>query len=85
MKLPVIKHLAHFAFEKDEDFLIETAETLENLTECEGLSDGDIDAIGEVLSNLYGAIEVVAEVHNGVPEKAALNAFMKRVVGAIDK
>jgi len=27
---------------------------------------------------------VVAEVHNGVPEKAALNAFMKRVVGAID-
>jgi len=84
MKLPVIKHLAHFAFKKDEDFLIETAETLENLTECEGLSDGDIDAIGEVLSNLYGAIEVVAEVHNGVPEKAALNAFMKRVVGAID-
>ena len=85
MKLPVIKHLAHFALEKDEDFLIETAETLENLTECEGLKDAEIDVIGEVLSNLYGAIEVMAEVHNGVSEKEALNEFMKRVLGAIDK
>ena len=32
MKLPVIKHLTQFIEDNDEDYIIETLETLENLT-----------------------------------------------------
>ena len=85
MKLPVIKHLARFAQERDEDFLLETVETIENLTDCEALREEDIDVLGELLSNLYGAVEVASEIQNGTPENEALNFFMQRVIGAIDK
>ena len=33
MKLPVIKHLTQFIEDNDEDYLVETIETLEALTE----------------------------------------------------
>ena len=41
--------------------------------------------MGELLSNLYGALEVQTLINDGQSEREALNAFMKRVVGAIDK
>ena len=34
MKLPIIKHLVEFIKKNDEDFLLETLETLEALTEA---------------------------------------------------
>ncbi|MFB5945449.1 DUF6952 family protein [Albibacterium profundi] len=86
MKLPVIKHLTQFIEENDEDFVIETIETLESLTEAPGLKDDEIDVIGELISNMYGAVEVNKLIkEEGLDKKEALNSFMKRVLGSIDK
>ncbi|MEE9362266.1 MAG: hypothetical protein V3U92_06690 [Cellulophaga sp.] len=85
MKLPVIKHLTSFIEENDEDYVIETIETLEALTEVPSLKDEELDVIGEILSNMYGALEVAKNIKEGTPKKEALNNFMQRVLGAIDK
>ena len=85
MRLPVIKHIVQFIENNDQDSVTETIETLENLIECEHLKDEELDVIGELLSNFYGAIEVDELIKQGTPQKEALNTFMKRVVGSIDK
>ncbi|WP_445957065.1 DUF6952 family protein [Yeosuana sp.] len=85
MKLPIIKHLTQFIEDNDEDFVIETIETLEGLTEVSSLKDEELDVIGELISNMYGAIEVNKMIKEGSPKKKALNNFMNRVLGAIDK
>ncbi len=84
MKLPVIKHLTNFIAENDEDFVLETIETLEALTEVSSLKDEELDVIGELISNMYGAVEVNKSIKEGKPQKEALNEFMKRVMGSID-
>ena len=84
MRLPLIKRLVDFAVERDEDFLTETIETLEALTEVPSLKDDELDVIGELLSNLYGATEVYKSIEEGTEKKEALNDFMKRVMGSID-
>lgn len=84
MKLPVIKHLTQFIEDNDEDYINETIETLEALTEVSSLKDEELDVIGELISNMYGAIEVNQMVKDGTPKKDALNSFMKRVLGSID-
>ncbi|MEM5566917.1 hypothetical protein WNY78_17475 [Psychroserpens sp. AS72] len=84
MKLPVIKHLSQFIEENDEDYIIETIETLENLTEVSSLKDEELDVIGELISNMYGALEVQKMIKSGTPKKEALNTFMQRVMGSID-
>ncbi len=85
MRLPVIKHLTQFIENNDVDYLLETIETLENLTECSNLKDDELDVIGELMSNMFGAIEVDNMKKTGLSEKEALNQFMKRVMGSIDK
>ena len=85
MKLPVIKHLTQFVEENDADYLIETVAVLEHLTELESLKDEELDVIAELISNMYGAIEVNKMVKEGKDKKTALNDFMKRVLGSIDK
>ena len=85
MRLPLIKHISEFIEENDEDFVSETIEVLENLTAFDGLKDEELDVLGEIISNLYGAIEVEKSVGNGLSRKESLNAFMKRVQGSIDK
>ena len=85
MKLPVIKHLTSFIEENDQDYILETIETLEALTEVSSLKDEELDVIGELISNMYGAIEVDKMIKDGTPKKEALNNFMKRVLGSIDK
>lgn len=85
MKLPVIKHLTQFIEENDEDYIIETIEVLEALTEVSSLKEEELDVIGELISNLYGALEVHKMVKTGRDKKEALNAFMQRVLGSIDK
>ena len=84
MRLPIIKHLVAFSEEKDEDFLHETLETLEHLIDAPGLKDEELDVLGELLSNLSGALEVIAEIQKGTDKKEALNGFMQRVMGSID-
>jgi hypothetical protein len=85
MKLPVIKHLSQFIEENDQDYLIETIEVLESMTEIPSLKDEELDVIGELISNMYGALEVHKMVKGGMDKKEALNTFMKRVLGSIDK
>jgi hypothetical protein len=85
MKLPIIKHLTQFIEENDADYLVETIEVLESLTEVSSLKDEELDVIGELISNLYGALEVNKMVKEGRDKKEALNEFMKRVLGSIDK
>lgn len=85
MRLPIIKHLTEFIEKNDEDYLVETIEVLEDLTEAKGIKDEELDVIGELISNMYGALEVHKEIKNGTPKKEALNAFMKRVLGSIDQ
>ena len=84
MRLPIIKHVIGFIGENDEDWVVETIELLENLTEAKGIKDEELDVIGELLSNLYGALEVHNDIKSGTSEKEALNGFMQRVVGSID-
>jgi len=81
MKLPIIKHLTSFIEENDQDYVLEAIETLESITEVSSLKDEELDVIGELISNLYGAIEVDKMIKKGVSKKEALNAFMKRVLG----
>ncbi len=85
MKLPVIKHLTEFIEQNDQDYINETIEVLEALTEVPSLKDEELDVIGELISNMYGAIEVDKLIKEGTPKKEALNAFMQRVLGSIDK
>ena len=84
MKLPVIKHLTSFIEEKDQDYVIETIETLESLTEVSSLKDEELDVIGELISNMYGSLEVKKMMDDGQSQKDAVNGFMKRVLGSID-
>jgi hypothetical protein len=84
MKLPVIKHLAQFIEANDEDYIVESIETLEALTEVPSLKDHELDVIGELISNMYGSLEVHKMIKEGMPQKDALNSFMKRVMGSID-
>jgi hypothetical protein len=85
MKLPIIKHLTQFIEENDQDYLVETIDVLEALTEVSSLKDEELDVIGELISNMYGALEVHKMVKEGKDKKEALNDFMKRVLGSIDK
>ena len=86
MKLPIIKHLSNFIEERDEDFVVETIETLENLSELSSLKDEELDVIGELISNMYGALEVQKMMReDGLSQKDAVKKFMDRVLGSIDK
>jgi hypothetical protein len=84
MRLPIIKHTLSFIKENDVDYIEECIQVLEHLTENSNIKDEEIDVIGELLSNLYGAIEVNELIENGAEQKQALNEFMKRVQGSID-
>lgn len=84
MRLPLIKKITEFIDEHDMDFVLETIETLEMLTDISSIKDEELDVLGEMISNLYGAVEVQRMVDEGMPKKDALNEFMKRVTGSID-
>ena len=84
MKIPIIKHLVTFVEANDEDYIHETIEVLESLADVPTLKDEELEVIGELISNLYGAIEVNKEITDGTPKKEALNGFMKRVLGSIN-
>lgn len=85
MRLPLIKHISQFIEENDQDFVEETLEVLEHLTEFEGLKDEELDTLGEIISNMYGALEVEKLAQDGLSRKEALNSFMKRVQNSIDR
>ena len=79
MRLPVIRHLVEFTLENDKDYLEETLEVLEHLIDARGIKDEELDLIGELMSNIIGALEVTENIKEGVNKREALNAFMKKV------
>ena len=79
MKLPVIRHLLKFVEENDADFLTESLDVLDHLIDARGITEQEIDVIGEIMSNLLGAKEVLRDIESGTPEREALNKFMKKV------
>lgn len=80
MRLPIIKHLSNFIQENDQDYIVETLEVLEDLIDARGIKDEELDVIGELMSNMEGALEVQKMIDDGESQKEALNTFMKRVM-----
>lgn len=80
MRLPLIKNLSSFIQEHDQDYITETLEVLENLCDARGIKDEELDVIGELMSNMEGALEVQNLINGGMTQKEALNTFMKRVM-----
>ena len=79
MRLPIVKHISNFIQENDEDFINETLDVLEHLIDARGIKDEELDVIGEIMSNLIGALEVQKLIKSGMTQKDALNTFMKKV------
>lgn len=79
MRLPIIKHLSNFIERNDQDYIEETLTVFEDLIDARGLKDEELDVIGELMSNMEGALEVQKLIKGGMTQKEALNDFMKRV------
>lgn len=85
MRLPIIKNIVEFIEKNDEDYVIEAQEVLEHMIDAKGIHDEELEVIGELLSNMSGALEVNKKIKQGQDKKQALNEFMQRVLGAIGK
>ncbi len=82
MLLPLIRHIQRTSTPAE----IETAiKVLENISETAGLKSEEADVVGELISNMCGALEVHQLMKEGMPEKDAANAFMKKVLSSIDR
>ena len=79
MRLPIIKHLSNFIDKNDQDYIEETLTVFESLIDARGIKDEELDVIGELMSNMEGALEVQKLIKEGKTQKEALNEFMKRV------
>ena len=82
MKLPVIRHLQR---NNDAEKLQNTIDVLESFTEHRSVTDEEMDVVGELLTNLCGAVEVHKMIEEGMPEIDAANTFVKKVMGSIDR
>ena len=82
MKLPIIRQ---FYQTQTPESLEKTAEVLEAFCEFRGATEEDINVAGELITNIFGALEVHNNVKNGMSEKDALNGFAQKVLGSIDK
>ena len=82
MKLPIIRQ---FYQTQTVENLEKTLEVIEAFTEFRGTTEEDLNVAGELITNICGAIEVHANVANGMPERDALNSFAQKVLGSIDK
>jgi len=79
MRLPLIKQLVNFADKNDVDFLTETLDVLDDLIDARGIKDEELDVIGEIMSNIIGAKEVIEDIKQGTSQTEALRKFMKKV------
>lgn len=82
MKLPVIRQ---FYQTQTVENLEKTLEVIEAFTEFRGTTEEDLNVAGELITNICGALEVHANVTNGMAERDALNSFAQKVLGSIDK
>lgn len=82
MKLPIIRQ---FYQNNTAEDLEKAVAVLETFTEFKGVKDEQINVIGELITDMLGAVEVHSQVQNGVSEKDALNGFAQKVMGSIDR
>ncbi|GAB1463324.1 DUF6952 family protein [Pedobacter sp.] len=82
MKVPVIRQFFENATPEQ---LNTTLEVLEAFCEFRGVSEGEIDVAGEMITNICGALEVHESVNGGLEPREALNAFSAKVMGSIDR
>lgn len=82
MKLPIIRHLQK---NHSSGSLESTLEVLESFCDHRSVSETEIDVIGELISNICGALEVQKMIDDGMEERDAANGFMKKVLNSIDK
>lgn len=82
MKLPIIKHLQK---NNTADKLQNTMDVLESFSEHRSVKEHEMDVVGELITNIAGAIEMDKMVKDGMSEKDAANTFAKRVLGSIDQ
>lgn len=82
MKLPIIRQ---FYQNNSAENLEKAVEVLESFTEFRGVTDEQLSVIGDLMTDMLGAIEVHEQVKNGTSEKDALNGFAKKVMGSIDR
>jgi hypothetical protein len=82
MKLPVIRHIQ----KNNTVSQIESSiEVLESFSDYNRITDEELDIIGELITNLCGAVEVHKMIEDGMPERDAANAFAQKVLGSIDR
>ena len=84
MRLPVIRGFAELIDKEGPEKIEAGIEVLEHCSEVRGLKDEELEVVGELLSNLFGALEVSKDIASGTAKTEALNNFMKRVQGSID-
>lgn len=82
MKIPVIRQ---FYQNQTPENLQKTLEVLESFSEFRGTTEEELNVVGEMITDICGALEVHESVKNGMSEKDALNNFSKKVLGSIDK
>ena len=82
MKLPVIRQ---FYQTQTVENLEKTLEVIEAFSEFRGTTEEDLNVAWELITNICGALEVHANVANGMAERDALNSFAQKVLGSIDK
>lgn len=82
MKLPVIRH---FQRNNSTAQIENCIEVLESYSEYNRITDEELDIIGELITNLCGAVEVHKMIEDGMPERDAANAFAQKVLGSIDR
>ena len=82
MKLPLIRQIQrNHTPQQIED----TIAVLEGISEVSTVKEEELDVIGELISNCCGALEVHEMIAAGQSEKEALNGFMQKVMGSIDR
>ena len=82
MKLPVIRHLQKGASKPQ---LESTLEVLEHFSEHRSVTEEEMDIVGELITNICGALEVHNNVEQGMSSIEAANTFAQRVMGSIDQ
>jgi len=82
MKLPIIRHLQKGTTTQQ---LETTLEVLEYFSEHRAVTEDEMNVVGELITNICGAIEVHANVAQGMSNVEAANAFAQKVMGSIDR
>ena len=75
MKLPIIRKLSEYSLTEINNSI----KVLESITDSRGVTEDELDVLGEILSNLYGAQNVRESIMRGLKRTDALNNFMKKV------